>query len=108
MGNGYSISVSKNGKIQQGEQEIGTIGVFKLDPKTIEIAPGGYRLKKAKEAPPAEKFQILQGALENSNVQAPQQMIRLIDIQHHYDANAESLKALDGALGKLIQNIYSS
>lgn len=108
VGNGYTISVSKNGKIQQGDQEIGTIGVFKLDPTTVEITPGGYKLKKAKEAPPAETFEVLQGALENSNVQAPQQMIRLIDIQHHYDANAESIKALDGALGKLIQNIYSS
>ncbi len=108
VGNGYPISVSKNGKILQGDQEIGTIGVFKLDPTTVEMVSGGYKLKKAKEAPPAEKFEVLQGALENSNVQAPQQMIRLIDIQHHYDANAESLKALDGALGKLIQHIYSS
>lgn len=108
VGNGYPISVSKNGEIHQGDQEIGTIGVFKLDPTQVEIGPGGYTLKKSKEATPAEKFDVLQGALENSNVQAPQQMVRLIDIQHHYDANAESLKTLDNALGKLIQNIYSS
>ncbi len=108
VNNGYPIHVSNNGKIQQGEQEIGTIGVFKLDPSNIEVTSGGYKLKKAKEAPAAQKFEVIQGALEMSNVKAPEQMTRMIHIQHHHDTNAESIKILDASLGKLIQNIYSS
>ena len=106
--NGYPIHLSRNGKIQQGDQEIGSVGVFKLDPTTIDVASGGYTLKKAKEAPPAEKFEVIQGALEMSNVKAPEQMTRMIHIQHHHDTNAESIKTMDAALGKLLQAIYSS
>jgi flagellar basal-body rod protein FlgG len=48
---------------------------------------------------------VLQGFLEKSNVVVVKEMVRMIEIQRHYEANQKVIQAEDAALGKLINEV---
>jgi flagellar basal body rod protein FlgG len=45
--------------------------------------------------PAGERFDIIQGAFEKSNVDANKQMIRAIEVQRHFEANSVVVKGFD-------------
>lgn len=48
---------------------------------------------------------ILQGFLEKSNVNVVKEMVRMIEVQRHYEANQKVIQTEDSALGKLINQV---
>lgn len=48
---------------------------------------------------------ILQGFLEKSNVNVVKEMVRMIEVQRHYEANQKIIQTEDAALGKLINQV---
>ncbi len=55
--------------------------------------------------PVQEQFQIHQGFLEKSNVNVVREMVKMIEVQRHYEANQKVIQTEDSALGRLINEV---
>lgn len=55
--------------------------------------------------PPQGKYNIEQGFLEKSNVNIIREMVKMIEIQRHYEANQKVITSEDAALGRLINEV---
>jgi len=55
--------------------------------------------------PPQKGFQVEQGFLEKSNVNVVREMVRMIEVQRHYEANQKVVTSEDAALGKLLNEV---
>ena len=55
--------------------------------------------------PMQKPFQIHQGFLEKSNVNVVKEMVKMIEVQRHYEANQKVMQTEDAALGRLINEV---
>ena len=86
------INIGADGKITQGDSEVGRIGVFKFKDATAQqlnnglVRPGEGDKASAVEAP-----KISSGFLEQSNVSTLRSMVELITVQRAYEANQKAI-----------------
>ncbi len=107
-----SLSIGTDGMVRaQGADgtapiDLGQIRLVRVaDPVGIVRLDGGlYQL--ADDAPPDERVpgedgagQLVQGAVERSNVQLTEEMVRMMLIQRAYAANAQIVQAADQLMG---------
>jgi len=74
------------------------------DPKTL-LKEGNGRFVASTALTPATDIGVHQGALEESNVSTAEGTIDLIKIQRAYASTVNSLRAMDGALGVVVNDI---
>lgn len=55
--------------------------------------------------PVDEPYQVKQGFLEKSNVNVVREMVKMIEVQRHYEANQKVMQTEDQSLGRLINNV---
>jgi flagellar basal-body rod protein FlgF len=79
-----AVSVGRDGTITTDAGNVGTIGIVSFtNPRALVRADGGLFI--ANEAPvPAEKAEIIQGSIENSNVKAVVQITEMINVLRSY------------------------
>jgi flagellar basal-body rod protein FlgF len=65
----------------------------------------GDSLYRAGQVQPPGKYQIRQGILEESNVNAIRQMIEMINLTRNYEANQKALTAYDETLDKAVTEL---
>ncbi|MCR8550585.1 flagellar hook basal-body protein [Salipiger sp. P9] len=99
-----TVSISEDGVISSTEGGVlGQVGIFALpDRQSLGRAGGGMFIPEEGTAqldPDETGTQIIQGAVESSNVQAVSEVTRLIDIQQAYQ-HALNLIASDDELKK--------
>jgi flagellar basal-body rod protein FlgF len=101
-----NISIAPDGTVSAGTEVIGTIGIVRFDnPRAMKREANN--LYAADGAPrPAEDTRIMQGMLEESNVNPIQEMTNMIEIQRAYTANQRVLQdeheRIRRAIGQII------
>jgi flagellar basal-body rod protein FlgF len=87
-----TISIATDGTISAGTQAIDTIGIVTFnDAQKMQRETGN--LFSADEAPaPAPNAKVLQGMLEEANVNAVVEMTRMIEIHRAYESNQRLLQ----------------
>lgn len=102
-----SVSINADGLITQGSENIGKLPVYDLpDGQNLKRAGNGL-LAPADGAQPEriEKPQLVNGALENSNVSALNEMVNLIAVSRAYEASQKILQSHDENSDKAIQTL---
>ncbi len=98
------VSIAQDGTISANGAEIGRLGVVTADPNTLSrqgsnnwIAQNGFE--------PLEEGIILQGFLEDSNVEPVSEIARMIEVQRFYDAGQKILEMEDSRIKQVITTI---
>lgn len=106
--NGQYILNNDNEAIVTEEEFINEIAVVKIDYKDLEkYKDNNY---KTKDGAAIEVFdindgQMLQGAIERSNVNSVTAMVGLIDAHRRFEQSQKAIKTIDELNGKLIDKI---
>lgn len=79
-----SIQISPDGAVSADGQQLGQVGLFDADPNQM-LREDGVTFRVDGPTPPAETSRIAQGYLEQSNVNAVEQMARLIEVHRAYE-----------------------
>jgi flagellar basal-body rod protein FlgF len=92
---GANIAISADGTLSADGAPLGQLGVVKpIDPSDLEREDGVmFRAEAGYE--PAEDGRILQGFVENSNVNAVSQLARMIEVQRAYELGQSFLDSED-------------
>jgi len=96
----------------QGEIMLDGVIIDKLKVVTIDDARafrkiGGnlYGRVGPRQATPAETVSLRQGFLEDSNVEAMQEMVRMIEIFHYYQTGQKMIREQDRLLSRAVNDI---
>jgi len=89
---GANIYINQQGQIFQDNREVGKIGVVNYE-EVKPVGDGYYRPAGAKI--PVDDYQILQGFLEDSNVNIVEEMVQLINHQRRMEMYSNLMKGLD-------------
>lgn len=75
-------------------------------PEMLQREAGQYFIAgpEAGAFTPAE-FTVVQGQLEQSNVNIVRELVKMINVQRAYEANQKAVKAADDTLGKLVNEL---
>jgi flagellar basal body rod protein FlgG len=86
--------INELGVIFVGEDEVGAVGVFDFeDPNSVRKA-GDSQFMSTQEAIPAESTQVIQGYLEDSNVNTIKEMADLIKLERQVSMDANLIGSL--------------
>jgi flagellar basal-body rod protein FlgF len=96
------FQVGADGTIYQDGEEINRLML--VDSRNM-IKDGEYLYNAPHGVRPATNFEIIQGALERSNVNAIQQMIEMIAVSRSYESSQKALIAHDETLGKAVNEL---
>ena len=105
---GGAISVARNGTVSQGGQPVGAIGLFLLSPDANIKRVGSSGIIADIEPVPSidpNGAQVLQGYIEQSNVEPVREMARLIELQRRFDAISAATSQLEGSFSEAIRAI---
>lgn len=102
-----SVDVASDGTVSADGQPLSQLGIFMpADPNTVQREAGSL-LRNEGENVPVENPVVLQGYLEESNVQPVAEIARMIEVQRAYelgqtflDREDERIRAVVQALGK--------
>lgn len=95
------ISVSEAGEVSKGGTSVDKLRIVSATGMTKE----GETLYTAANATPATNYKVIQGSLENSNVNSIRQMIEMISVTRSYDTNQKALTAHDETLEKAVNEL---
>ncbi len=102
--NAKFINVDENGYIYINDEVSGKIGVWDLNDYSVLLRFGYNKFKinpkiKPKPTPFLSKdYKLLQGYLEGSNVNLVKEMVSLIEVQRHYQADQKVITTIDNQL----------
>lgn len=98
--NGGEVSFEADGAVRVDGAVVARLRVVEPDePETLLKEGGGRYASPGPVHPvPGERTRVRQGSLEEPNVDPLVAMVDLVNIQRAYAANVEALKAMDGAL----------
>ncbi|MBD3317020.1 MAG: flagellar basal-body rod protein FlgF [Chitinivibrionales bacterium] len=102
------VTVTATGKVLQGDEEVGVLKIsdFKKPYRLIREGGGAFR-PRLPDNPPIESsgFQIKQGFLEGSNVNAIRNMARMITTYRNFEADQRALMAQNETLDKAVNQV---
>ena len=90
------IFINKGGNIYISKNLIGNIGVFNFSNVKLLRKAGNSYFKTTLEAVPSEKFQLLQGFLEESNSSPIIETTKLIDLQKKFSMSSNLITDVYG------------
>ena len=95
-----AVSVTDDGQIYVDDQPMAVFRVARvLDPATLlKVDSNSYRAGEETRLEYMEKPQVLQGQLEDSNVDPVAEMISMIDLQRQFESIQKTVTTLDDAL----------
>jgi len=88
---GTNIYINQQGQIFQNNEEIGTLGIVNYE----SVKPIGYTYYKPDGNQIEAEYTILQGFLENANVNPVEEMVNLITHQRRMEIYGNLMKGLD-------------
>ena len=99
------VSIARDGTISAGGQPLAQLGlVVPEDPSTLSRATGVLHLVEG-ETLPVDNPVILQGFLEESNVNPISEMARLIAVQRAYESGQKFLENEDQRIRNVVQTL---
>ncbi|MFI5336385.1 MAG: flagellar hook-basal body protein [Opitutales bacterium] len=102
--NADNLVINPDGTLFQGATSLGHIAVMKFaDNNTLTPVAGGMFIPSGGEAPQSvDKPELLQGYLEQSNVQPLSEMVDLVLISRAYEANQKIITTTDDQMQKTL------
>jgi flagellar basal-body rod protein FlgG len=100
------LSISRNGEIKVGENSVDTLLIAKLDEDKYELRKEGLNfdsISDIEELAEENEYQILQGYLEESNVNPIQEMENMIRVSKDYESSYKMVITLDESLQKSVE-----
>ncbi len=92
---GADVAVSNDGTLSADGNPLGQIGVVRpLDPSSL-VREDGVMFRTDSGFEPTETARVLQGFVENSNVNAIGQLARMVEVQRAYELGQSFLEAED-------------
>lgn len=92
---GTQISVSPDGTVSANGDPFGQIGIVRPIDSADMVREGGVMFRTDGGYEPAERARVMQGFVENSNVNAIQQLSRMIEVQRAYELGQSFLETED-------------
>jgi flagellar basal-body rod protein FlgF len=105
---GGPFAIDSEGRIKQGDQEIGTISLYDFQDRTaLHRTIGGFVVdpNRPQSVEPAEDARVHQGFLERSNVAPLREMADLVTVSNAMQANQKVIQSLDGVMERVIQTL---
>ncbi len=107
---GGEISLNPEGRLFQGDQEIGVLSVYDVtDRAALRRTSGGFVIapgaERAVQEVPVEASRVRQGFVELSNVSAIHEMISLVTISNALQANHKVIQTYDGLSERAVQSL---
>ncbi len=103
------VNVSGNGEISQNGQILGKLGLLNFTNKDVLQKEGQslYSLRESvpAEAVPAERAQISQGSLEQSNVNIVREMTDMIATTRTFESAQKAIQSYDRMNEKLVNDV---
>ncbi len=103
---GHNVSIQPDGKIIDGKRVLGELQIVYFD-KPEQLIPVGSTYFKNDPANnpdlPASDFEVVQGSLEESNVNIVSEIVQLIDTLRTFEAQQHSLKYFDQINANVIE-----
>jgi flagellar basal body rod protein FlgG len=105
--NGDSLSIGEDGKLTQGDAQLGALSVVTFADKAKLKPVGGGMFLPSDGAEPTklEKPGVLQGYIEGSNVTPLHEMIALVQIARAYEANQKIITDRDQNIQKALETL---
>jgi len=100
------LSISREGEIKVGENTVDTLLIAKLDEDKYEFRKEGLNfdsISDINELAEENEYQILQGYLEESNVNPIQEMENMIRVSKDYESSYKMVITLDESLQKSVE-----
>ncbi len=99
------FTVNKGGEVYQGNTLTGRVLVQNFDdPQNLRRVNGGF-MAAGQEPAQVEETKILQGFLENSNVNPLREMVNMISLSRIHEANHKMIQQYDQLFGKAITTL---
>lgn len=103
------ISIAPDGTISADTDVIGKIGVVTFaDQRSMKRQAYGLYATAAPPTPASSQTHVMQGMLEESNVNAIQEMTNMIEISRAYTANEQVLQNEDDRIRRAISQILAA
>jgi len=99
------IVIDKNGSVVADGRVLGQLRLVDIADTSALVAQGeGLYAYHAPTPAKAVDSEVIQGAVEESNVKAVHEMVAMMELMQAYDASARVVKRMDGLSKELIQN----
>jgi flagellar basal-body rod protein FlgF len=101
---GKKIEVTPQGVVRSEAGEMGRLRIVGFaDPRGLtKEARGLYRAPDGTAPRPAAEYRVLQGSVEQSNVNPIDAMVTLITLHRQFEAYGKVLQMMDSATGKML------
>lgn len=96
------LEINEKGEIYFDGEYIDTLVVVNMGGNIEKYSSTIFKGENVNES---EDFQIRQGALENSNVNAIKEMVKLVETMRSYEANQKVIQAYDSSLEKAVNEV---
>lgn len=96
VGSDGAVSIVPLGQGAETTARVGRIKLVKPDPAQLERGVDGlFRLKGGGDAPADASVRIVSGALEGSNVNVADAMVRMIELARQFDMHMKTLRTVE-------------
>lgn len=96
IGSDGAVSIVPLGQGAEATARVGRIKLVKPDPAQLERGVDGlFRVKGGGDAPADASVRIVSGALEGSNVNVADAMVRMIELARQYDMHMKTLRTVE-------------
>lgn len=104
---GGPYTIEPNGDVRQGERAVARLKLVSFtNPAALAPIGGGlYRQGAAIQGEPSAAPRLRIGYQENSNVNSPQEMVRLTETVRHFEALQKIMQGYDDTLEKTIRKL---
>jgi len=106
--NGSSVVIDDAGQVYVDGRFVDKLLIVEFNNRDGLVRRGANLYEATEEAGLPFRYrdtQVVQGALEMSNVNVIREMVNLISVQRAYEANAKVIQAYDETLGKAVNEI---
>lgn len=100
-----TIDMASDGTISADGELVGQIGVFEPVDRNMLIREGGVLFESPEGTEPVENPRVLQGFLENSNVNPIEQISRMIEVQRAYEMGQSFSETEDKRIREALKSI---
>ena len=101
------VSINQQGDIYIDKEYLDTLKIVDVADKDAlkKVGAGYYSIESDADITTVENANVMQGNLEESNVNPINEMIQLIDLQRQYESLYRTIRSIDTALGKAANDI---
>ncbi len=98
-----NVAVASDGTLSAGQRVLGQLGVFQPEDVSSLSRQSGALLQTDSALLPVENATVVQGFLENSNVNPIHEIARMIEVQHAYQLGQSFLEREDSRIRDAIR-----